>query len=101
MAGSGLGLAVLSACGGSNKAGKEFDLGKRFSDDSLGPGQVRMLVSLVVDGQLADDGAGNLTGRIADDKGTAVVDNISADKHGNGLPAAYCPLRASNPTACT
>src|SRR3954452_12931520 len=99
MAGSGLGLAVLSACGGSNKAGKEFDLGKRFSDDSLVPGQVRMPVSLVVDGQLADDGPGRLTGRIADDKGTTVVDNVSADKHGKGLPGAYWPFTASIPSA--
>ena len=95
MAGGGLGLAVLSACGGSSNAGKEFDLGKRFSDDSLVPGDVRMPVSLVVDGQLANDGPGRLTGRIADDKGTTVVEKVTADKHGKGLPGAYWPFTAS------
>ena len=95
MAGGGLGLAVLSACGGSSNAGKEFDLGKRFSDDSLVPGDVRMPVSLVVDGQLANDGPGRLTGRITDDKGTTVVDKVTADKHGKGLPGAYWPFTAS------
>jgi hypothetical protein len=91
MAGGGLGLVVLSACGGSSK---KFDLGKRFSDDSLVPGDVRMPVSLVVDGQLADDGPSRLSGRIADAEGTTIVDKVTAEKHGKGLPGAYWPFIA-------
>ena len=99
------GTVVLGAYGGSGGgsakpggSGGPFELGQRFSTDSLVPGPVRLPISIVRGGQIADDGPDRLVGRIADQNGKTIAKDIVAVKRSKGLPGAYWAFSATVPS---
>jgi len=98
-----LGALVVGACGssgGANISSQEFVLVTRYPNTNLVPGSVRLPISLAnVGGGLLTDATSQLpdvlTARIINDStGEVVADNISARKHGQGLPQPYWPFVA-------
>lgn len=96
---------VVAACGGSGDdeargdAGTTddggttpdgvYDLVRRFPTTALVPGSVRLPISLGRNGQALTDGPDELVGRIVDEQGSVVVDDLRAAKRNEGLPHAY------------
>jgi hypothetical protein len=124
-AGAGAGLA-LSGCGsgpssnetqGTGAAGSDdgtagtavddggttppgvYDLVRRFPITTLVPGRVRLPMSLGRDGVPLVDGPDELRGRIVDEGGTVVVDELVATKRSEGMPNAYWAFVADLPDA--
>ena len=108
---------VVAACGGSDDEGQGaagttaggadtttddggttpegvYDLVRRFPTTALVPGTVRMPISLGRDGEALSDGPEELVGRIVDEQGAVVVDDVRATKRKEGLPHAYWPFIA-------
>jgi hypothetical protein len=71
--------SLLGACSSGDGDGNgegdaaPFDLARRFTDDVLVPGEVRLPVSLVRNGEVQLSGPDSLRGRIVDNAGTDVA----------------------------
>ena len=99
-----LGFAgAVAACGGSTGTKKSSSNGplqvvKRFPDEGLVPGQVRLPISLGdSSGVLAKDSAVNLpevlTAKVVSpDDGSEILTGITATRHGENLSVAYWPF---------
>lgn len=95
--------AVLSACGGRS-SGSTLDVEgtlqvvKRFPQDALVPGKVRLPVSLAdKTGILSNDSdlafPDILTAQVINsDTGEVVIENVAAERHGQGLSVPYWPF---------
>ena len=95
--------ALLSACGGRS-SGSTLDVEgtlqvvKRFPQDALVPGKVRLPVSLAdKTGILSNDSdlafPDILTAQVINsDTGEVVIENVAAERHGQGLSVPYWPF---------
>lgn len=95
--------ALLSACGGGS-SGRSIDADgtlqvvKRFPQDALVPGKVRLPVSLADStGILSTDSGVDLpdllTAQVVNpDNGEVVIENVAAERHGENLSVPYWPF---------